>query len=135
MDEFCGMSLEADRSFRLVEFGVREGDESKRIFVLIDRLVGVLFNDSRIVVSYKFADSSQPAISEENWRIRVDALTGAEGAGDGRGTAFGYGEEEVDYSLSGQERGVAGEFSSEASSCPHRPGVQHEQCDGPVGGF
>src|SRR6266566_3511964 len=129
------MSLEADWSLRFVEFGVREGNESKRIPVLIDRLVGVLFNDMRIVVSYKFADSSQPAISEENWRIRVDALACAEGAGDGRGAPFGYGEEEVDYSLSGQERGVAGEFSSEASSGPHRPRVQHEQCDRPVGGF
>ena len=127
------MSLEADGSFRLVEFGVREGNESKRIFVLIDRFVGVLFNHSRIVVSYKFADSSQPAISKENWRIRVDTLAGAEGAGDGRGAPFGYGEEKVDYSLSGQERGVAGEFSSEASSCPHWPRVQHEQCNGPTG--
>src|SRR6266567_6265063 len=96
------MSLEADRSLRLVEFGVREGNESKRIFVLIDRLVGVLFNDSRIVVSYKFADSSEPAISEENWRVRVDALPSAEGAGDGCGASFCDWEEEVDYSLSGQ---------------------------------
>src|SRR5436309_7434948 len=127
------MSLEADWSLRLVEFGVRQGNESKRIPVLIGRLVSVFFNDSRIVVSDKFADSSEPAISEENWCVRVDALAGAEGAGDGRGTPFGYGEEEVDYSLSGQERGVAGEFSSEASSCPHWPRVQHEQCNGPTG--
>src|SRR5439155_8378544 len=79
------MSLEADWSLRLVEFGVRQGNESKRIPVLIGRLVSVFFNDSRIVVSDKFADSSEPAISEENWCVRVDALAGAEGAGDGRG--------------------------------------------------
>ena len=93
------MSLEADGSFRLFEFGVRERNESKRVLVLIDRLVAVLFNDSRIAVSYKFADSSKPAISEENRRIRVDALAGAEGAGDGCGAAFCDWEEKVDYAL------------------------------------
>src|SRR5206468_2057734 len=61
-------------------------------------------------------------------------LAGAEGAGDCCSAPFGYGEEEVDYSLPGQERCVAWKFSSEASSGPHRPRVQHEQCDRPVGG-
>src|SRR6266487_6647832 len=127
------MSLEADRCFRLVEFGVREGNESKRIFVLIDRLVGVLFNNTRVVVSYKLVDSSQPPIGEENRRIWADALAGSEGAGYGCGSAFCDGEEEVDNSLSSQQRSVAGKFSFEASRRSHGPRVQHEQCNGTVG--
>src|SRR5437867_6713908 len=129
------MSLEADWSLRLVEFGVRQGNESKRIPVLIGRLVSVFFNDSRIVVSDKFADSSEPAISEENWCVRVDALAGAEGAGDGRGTPFGYGEEEVDYSLSGQERCVLGGFSLDAFVCQNCRVVLLDQLNRPVGGY
>src|SRR5437879_13034494 len=82
------MSFEADWSFCLVEFGIRERNESKRVLVLIDSLVGVLFDDSRIVVSYKFADSSESAIGEQNWCVRVDAFAGAEGAGDGCCAAF-----------------------------------------------
>src|SRR2546422_11758981 len=82
------MSFEADWSFCFVEFGIREGNESKRVLVLIDRLVGVLFNDSRIVVSYKFADSSESAIGEQNWCVRVDSFAGCESIGDGWCPAF-----------------------------------------------
>src|SRR5437660_10114074 len=78
------MTFEADWSFCFVEFRVRKRDESKGVPVLIGRLLGVLFNDSRIFVSYKFADSSESAIGEENWSIRINALAGAECAGYGR---------------------------------------------------